>query len=280
MPSSSSTAMPLLSVQSLGKSYIVPGSIRGQNTWAAQDVSFEVVRGETLGIVGESGSGKSTVGRMIAGLIEPTAGQVLLDGVGVHSRGLGSRHGVWRRLQMIFQDPYSSLNPRMTVAEALMEPLRNFGIARGPEAKAKAAKVLDLCGLSARSMDLYPAEFSGGQRQRIGIARALVVEPEIIVADEPVSALDVSVQAQIVNLLADLQAELKLTYLFIGHDLAVVRHIADRVAVMKSGRIVELADTDQLYDAPRHAYTRTLLSSSPIPDPLKARAQLQMYRSD
>ena len=243
-------------------------------SWAARDISFDVKRGETLGIVGESGSGKSTVARMIAGLIEPSTGQVLLDGVSVHSRSLSGRHIVWRRLQMIFQDPYSSLNPRMTVGEALVEPLRNFGVAKGPEARAKAAKALDACGLSARSLELYPAEFSGGQRQRIGIARALVVEPEIIVADEPVSALDVSVQAQIVNLLVDLQAEFKLTYLFIGHDLAVVRHIADRVAVMKDGRIVELEDTDALYETPQQDYTRMLLASSPIPDPRRARAQL------
>jgi ABC-type oligopeptide transport system ATPase subunit len=262
------TGSSLLRVESLCKEY----SARAAR--AVDGVSFEVRRGETLAIVGESGSGKSTLGRMIASLLQPTSGTVLLDDIDVHAGGRAQQWRVWRRLQMIFQDPYSSLNPRMTVRESLLEPLRNFGIARGAEAEAIAGKMLDACGLAARSLDLYPREFSGGQRQRIGIARALVVKPELIVADEPVSALDVSVQAQVVNLLLDLQAEFGLTYVFIAHDLAVVRQVADRVGVMHQGRMVELGAGEQLFSSPQHAYTRTLLASSPIPDPARARRQL------
>lgn len=242
---------------------------------AVDDVSLDVRRGETLGIVGESGSGKSTLGRMIAGLLSPTRGRVLLDGDDVHGGEGRRRRGIWRRLQMVFQDPYSSLNPRMTVRETLLEPMRNFGIARGDAAEARARQLLDACGLPARSLDLFPREFSGGQRQRIGIARALAVRPELIVADEPVSALDVSVQAQVINLMMDLQAEFRLTYVFIAHDLAVVRQIADRVGVMHQGRMVELADSERLFSAPAHDYTRLLLASSPIPDPVRARRQLE-----
>jgi ABC-type oligopeptide transport system ATPase subunit len=273
---STEVAVPerLIEVKGLGKRYPVRNAFRSASIWAAQDVSFDLFRGETLGIVGESGSGKTTVGRMIAGLLDPSEGEVLLGGRAVHAGGHGPRRAVWRRLQMIFQDPYSSLNPKMTVEETLVEPLRNFGIARGVEAREKAARMLDACGLPARSLERYPAEFSGGQRQRIGIARALVIDPEIVVADEPVSALDVSVQAQIINLLVDLQREFKLTYLFIGHDLAVVKHIADRVAVMKGGRVLELGETDSLFANPREEYTRQLLASSPVPDPLIARRQL------
>jgi peptide/nickel transport system ATP-binding protein len=263
----------LVTVDAVSKEFPVRGGLFGKRMLkAVDDVSFSIAKAETLGLVGESGSGKSTLGRIMVNLLPPTSGSIRLEERETTHLRRRDRRAFWRRVQMVFQDPYSSLNPKMTVRDTLAEPLRNFGIARGAEADRLIAKVLDDCGLGARAMDLYPREFSGGQRQRIGIARALILRPDLIVADEPVSALDVSIQAQIINLLQDLQAEYRLTYLFIAHDLAVVRHIANRVAVMYLGKIVELARADELYERPRHPYTQLLLRSIPIPDPaLEAR---------
>ena len=234
---------------------------------AVDGVSFEVRSGETLGLVGESGCGKSTLGRVIAQLQPATAGHVFFrdtDLVRLHGEKLRRMR---QQMQMIFQDPYASLNPRMTVGDIIGEPLQNFGIARGKERERRINEVMRTCGLNPNFIRRYPHEFSGGQRQRIGIARALVLNPTFIVADEPISALDVSIQAQIVNLLEDLQDRFKLTYLFIAHDLSVVRHLSDRVAVMYLGKIVEIADSKEIYLNPLHPYTKALLSSIPIPDP-------------
>jgi oligopeptide/dipeptide ABC transporter ATP-binding protein len=266
--SATTTDAPLVRVEGVSKHFPVRGSLFQKRVLKAVDnVSFAIAKGETLGLVGESGSGKSTLGRVVVNLLPATAGSIRVSEREVSGlRGM-DRRALWRQAQMVFQDPYSSLNPKMTIRDTLAEPLRNFGIARGAEADRLVLKVLEDCGLSSRAMDLYPREFSGGQRQRIGIARALILRPEFIVADEPVSALDVSIQAQIINLLQDLQQEYGLTYLFIAHDLAVVRHIASRVAVMYLGRIVELAESDALYERPLHPYTQLLLRSIPIPDP-------------
>jgi oligopeptide/dipeptide ABC transporter ATP-binding protein len=254
----------LLEVRDLVKHFqIGRGLVR-----AVDGVSFSIERGETLGLVGESGCGKTTTGRCILQLERPTAGQVLFEGRDLLKASPAEMRAVRRKMQVIFQDPYSSLNPRMTVGQIIAEPLAVHGIVTG--AAARAARVRDLLqrvGLNPRHAARYPHEMSGGQRQRVGIARALAMEPSLIVCDEPVSALDVSIQAQIINLLEDLQSEFGLTYLFIAHDLAVVRHISDRVAVMYLGKIAELADRKTLYDNPRHPYTRALLSAVPIPDP-------------
>ena len=255
---------PLVSVRSVSKHF--------PKTRAVDGVSFDIMPGETLGLVGESGSGKSTLGRVVIGLLRATEGETIVDGQNVAALRGRARRALWRHAQMVFQDPYSSLNPRMTVRDALAEPLRNFGIARGAEADALIRKTLEACGLPANAATRYPREFSGGQRQRIGIARALIVRPNFIVADEPVSALDVSIQAQIINLLQDLKAEFGLTYLFIAHDLAVIRHVSDRVAVMYRGKLVETAPAATLYATPRHPYTQLLLRSVPVPDP-KAEAE-------
>jgi oligopeptide/dipeptide ABC transporter ATP-binding protein len=261
-------AAPLVRVEKVSKHFPLRGGLFRKETLKAVDsVSFSIAKGETLGLVGESGSGKSTLGRVIVNLLPATSGSIRVADREVSGLRGTERRALWRQAQMVFQDPYSSLNPKMTVRDALVEPLRNFGIARGAEADRLALKVLESCGLSNRAMELYPREFSGGQRQRIGIARALILRPDFIVADEPVSALDVSIQAQIINLLLDLQREYSLTYLFIAHDLAVVRHIANRVAVMYLGRIVELARSDALYERALHPYTQLLLRSIPIPDP-------------
>lgn len=234
---------------------------------AVDDVTFEMAAGETLGLVGESGCGKSTLGRVLVRLIEPTRGYLQFQGVNVTRLSGRALHSYRRQVQMIFQDPFASLNPRMSVREIIGEPLRNFGIASSAEADRMISATLEVCGLSSSAGGRYPHEFSGGQRQRIGIARALVVRPTFIVCDEPVSALDVSIQAQITNLLVDLRQQFNLTYLFIAHDLAVVRYISSRVAVMYLGRLVELAPTERIYRAPAHPYTRVLLSSVPLPDP-------------
>ena len=235
---------------------------------AVNEVSFSIRRGETLGLVGESGCGKSTLGRCILRLEEATAGEILFDGQDVRSLNTQELRKLRRRMQVIFQNPHASLNPRMTVEEILGEPLQIHGLCQGRgERLQRIHKLLDQVGIRREAVSRYPHEFSGGQRQRICIARALAVEPEFIVCDEPVSALDVSIQAQIVNLMQDLQKELGLTYLFIAHDLKVVEHLSNRVAVMYLGRIVEIAEAEELYQNPKHPYTRALLSAIPIPDP-------------
>jgi oligopeptide transport system ATP-binding protein len=234
---------------------------------AVDDVSLTIGRGETLGLVGESGCGKTTVGRAIVQLYRPTAGQVLFEGQDLARLRGGELRQRRRHLQMIFQDPYASLNPRMSVADIVAEPFDAYGVVRGRERRERVQELLALVGLSPSYVDRYAHEFSGGQRQRIGIARALALRPSLVVCDEPISALDVSIRAQIVNLLEDLQARFGLTYLFIAHDLSVVRHISQRVAVMYLGKIVEVADRATLYEAPLHPYTKALLSAVPVPDP-------------
>jgi oligopeptide transport system ATP-binding protein len=262
----------LLEVRDL-RVYFDVGSGRDRGTVKAVDgVSFDLRRGETLGLVGESGCGKSTLGRALLQLVPPTAGSVRLNLAqqSVDLATLSQRQmRPWRRhLQMIFQDPYASLNPRMTVADIIAEPIRVHGLREGRDAvEARVRELMDVCGLNPRFLRRYPHEFSGGQRQRIGIARALACEPSLLVADEPISALDVSIQAQILNLLADLQKELGLTMLFIAHDLAAVRHISDRIAVMYLGRVAEVAPARALYEKPTHPYTQALLSAVPVPDP-------------
>ena len=260
---------PLLTVKDLQVYFpILTGVLRRRSGWirAVDGVSFHIDRGETLGLVGESGSGKTTIGRTIVRITQPLGGSIDLGGsdlLALKGEDLRRRR---RHFQMVFQDPYSSLDPRQTVREILAEPLRVHNLASGKARDARVAELLDLVGLDTSFAERYPHEFSGGQRQRIGIARALAVEPELIVCDEPISALDVSIQAQVINLLERLQTDLGLTYLFIAHDLAVVRHIADRVAVMYLGKIVEVAPSDVLYQQPLHPYTVALLSAVPVPD--------------
>jgi oligopeptide transport system ATP-binding protein len=235
---------------------------------AVDGVTFDVCHGETLGLVGESGCGKSTTGRAILQLYKPTAGQVFFEDQELTALKGEKLRRMRRQMQMIFQDPYASLNPRMTVGDIIGEPLLVHNIAKGKERRERVQELLKVVGLNPYFVNRYPHEFSGGQRQRIGVARALAVQPDFIICDEPISALDVSIQAQIINLLEDLQAEFELTYLFIAHDLSVVRHISDRVAVMYLGKIVELTDRAELYDNPLHPYTQALLSAVPIPDPV------------
>ena len=261
----------LLEVQNLTKHFPVGGGMFGQRRGvvrAVDDISFAIRRGETLGLVGESGCGKTTTGRCILMLERPTSGRILFEGRDLTTLDQTALRPVRRKIQVIFQDPYSSLNPRMTVGQIIAEPLAVHGIV--PDRTARGTRVRDLLthvGLLAQHAHRYPHELSGGQRQRVGIARALAMEPTLIICDEPVSALDVSIQAQIINLLEDLQAEFGLTYLFIAHDLSVVRHISDRVAVMYLGRIAEITERKALYDDPLHPYTKALLAAVPIPDP-------------
>ncbi|MCH7323259.1 dipeptide ABC transporter ATP-binding protein [Solibacillus sp. MA9] len=241
---------------------------------AVDDVSFELFEGETLGIVGESGCGKSTTGRAIMRLHEPTAGSITFDDVELTALNKEAMRKARRDIQMVFQDPYASLNPRHTIEKILEEPLIVHGIGNAQERKKKVHEYLEIVGLSAYHAKRYPHQFSGGQRQRIGIARALMTNPKLIIADEPVSALDVSIQAQVLNLMQKLQDDLQLTYIFIAHDLGVVRHISDRVGVMYLGKMVELAESESLYNEPLHPYSQALLSAVPIPDPQYEREQL------
>jgi oligopeptide transport system ATP-binding protein len=262
----------LLQVRQLVKHFVVGGGLFGGTPGlvrAVDDVSFAIRRGETLGLVGESGCGKTTTGRCILQLERPTSGQVIFEGRDLTGLDQVALRPVRRRMQVIFQDPYSSLNPRMTVGQILAEPIAVHGlITSAARRRERVRDLLGRVGLLPQHADRYPHQLSGGQRQRVGIARALAVEPSLIICDEPVSALDVSIQAQIINLLEDLQSELHLTYLFIAHDLAVVRHISDRVVVMYLGKIVEIADRRELYENPLHPYTQALLAAVPIPDPV------------
>ncbi len=234
---------------------------------AVDGVSFDIYKGETLGLVGETGSGKTTVGRTMIRLYEPTEGKVTMDGVDLFSLKSKDLSQIRRRIATIFQDPYASLNPRMTIGSIIAEPLEIHKIARGREKEERVNELLRMVGLGTYCVNRYPFEFSGGQRQRIGIARALAINPDLIVCDEPISSLDVSIQAQVVNLLEKLQKQLGLTYLFIAHDLSMVRHISDRMAVMYLGKIMELADRDEIYQRPVHPYTQALMSAVPVPDP-------------
>ncbi|MDA0746052.1 MAG: dipeptide ABC transporter ATP-binding protein [bacterium] len=263
-------AQPLLEVRNLKKHFPITRGIFSQTVGqvrAVDGISLTINEGETLGLVGESGCGKTTAGRTILRLIEATAGEVRFRGTDVLGLDAGDLRAMRRHMQIIFQDPYSSLNPRMTVGGMLTEALKIHKLASGEKLKNRVSELMDIVGLRPEYTRRYPHEFSGGQRQRIGIARALAVNPDFIVADEPVSALDVSIQAQIINLLQDLQSQLGLTYLFVAHDLSVVRHISNRVAVMYLGKIVEIADSQTLYNNPQHPYTKALLSAVPVPDP-------------
>lgn len=273
MVKSDSVEQPILQVDQLSMHFPVTSGVIFRSTVghvkAVDNVSFSIASGETLGLVGESGSGKTTLGRCILQLHKPTTGHVIFDGQRLNDLPDNKMRAVRREMQVIFQDPYSSLNPRMTCGDIIGEPLIVHKMAHSKsEYRDRVAELLSIVGMNPYMADRYPHEFSGGQRQRIGIARALAVNPKFIVCDEPVSALDVSIQAQVINLLGELQEQFSLTYLFIAHDLSVVHHISDRVAVMYLGHIVEIADRDELYENPLHPYTRALLSAVPIPDPV------------
>lgn len=270
----------LIEVKNLKKYFPIKNGFLNKNVSSVKAVDgldFTIYKGETLGLVGESGCGKSTTGRTILQLLEPTEGEVIYEGKNLVEMKKKDLRKARRDLQMVFQDPYASLDPRLTVRSIISEPLEIHGLYSNGERKKKVDELLDVVGLSSFHANRYAHEFSGGQRQRIGIARALALNPKLIVADEPVSALDVSIQSQVINLLQDLQEQFQLTYLFIAHDLSVVKHISDRIGVMYLGRIVELADKKQLFDSPKHPYTKALLSAIPVPNPLikKERIVLQ-----
>jgi peptide/nickel transport system ATP-binding protein len=268
---------PLLEVNGLKKHFPIRRGLLGRvsgHVYAVDGISFTIGEGETLGLVGESGCGKSTAAKSIMKLIEPTAGEIKLRGARIDQLRPSAMRPYRRELQFVFQDPYSSLNPRLSVGAIVGEPLANYRIAAGGELKDRVIAILAKVGLRADAMERYPHEFSGGQRQRIGIARALAINPRLIICDEPVSALDVSVQAQVINLLKDLQKEFRLSYLFVAHDLAVVENISHRIAVMYLGKIVELTDRQSLFSAPLHPYTEALLSAVPLPDPTAPRRRI------
>jgi oligopeptide transport system ATP-binding protein len=277
------SAESLLEVTDLVKHFPVKQGILFDRTVdqvrAVDGVSFSVPRGQTLGLVGESGSGKSTACRAVLQLITPTSGSVRFDGQEIAGLGRRRMRPLRREMQMIFQDPYASLNPRKRIGQIVGDPLRRQGIASGTELRNRVMELLERVGLSSEHYNRFPHEFSGGQRQRIGIARALAPKPKLVIADEPVSALDVSIQAQIVNLLDDLQDEFGLTYLFVAHDIGVVRHISDRIAVMHHGKIVEQGSADQVCESPIDPYTKELLSAVPVPDPRESRARRQRAAS-
>jgi peptide/nickel transport system ATP-binding protein/oligopeptide transport system ATP-binding protein len=272
-----------LEVKDLVKHFPVHGGVlqrRKGVVKAVDGVSFSIRRAETLGLVGESGCGKTTVSRMVLKLLEPTAGRILLGGVDITDLSPADMWQHRRHVQIVFQDPYSSLNPRLSAGTIVGEPLENFGIATGRERDDRVADLFARVGLRPESTSRYAHEFSGGQRQRLGIAKALAVNPDVIVADEPVSALDVSVRAQVLNLMMDLQEEFKLAYLFVSHDLAVVRHVSHRVAIMYLGRIVELAHKNALFSTPLHPYTEALLAAAPVPDPARRKAKRVILHGD
>ncbi len=262
---------PLVQVRNLKKYFPISEGLIFQrhvnDVKAVDDVSFDVYNGETLGLVGETGCGKTTVGRTLLRLYDPTDGQIIFDNVDLATLQEGALRRIRRRMQMIFQDPYASLNPRMTVGSIIAAPLEVHDRARGKKKQDRVQELLKMVGLNPDFVNRYPHEFSGGQRQRIGIARALALNPDLIICDEPISSLDVSIQAQVVNLLEELQNKLGLTYIFIAHDLSMVRHISDRMAVMYLGKIVELADRNEIYLRPLHPYTQALMSAVPVPDP-------------
>ncbi len=279
---SAADATPLVEVRDLVKHFPVRGGVLQRTigqVQAVDGVTFDIRRGETLGLVGESGCGKTTVGRLVLRLIEPTAGTVRFDGVDLTALKGAALKPYRRRMQIIFQDPYASLDPRAPVGDSIGEGLRIHALGTPAERRAKVTRMMDMVGLQAYHARRYPHEFSGGQRQRIGIARALVLEPDLVVCDEPVSALDVSIQAQVLNLLKSLQRELGLTYVFVAHNMGVVEHISDRVAVMYLGRVVELADRRDLFRKPEHPYSSALMSAIPIPDP-EARRQRVILTGD
>ncbi|MNW51514.1 Oligopeptide transport ATP-binding protein OppF [compost metagenome] len=275
---------PLLSVENLKKYYPIRSGLASKavgEVKAVDDVSFSIYPGETLGLVGESGSGKSTIGKTIVGLEQPTEGRILFDGKDISKLSYKEMKGLRSELQIVFQDPYSSLNPRKRIADLLAEPLKVHRVVPVKDIPGEVDRLLELVGLPRNSRNRYPHEFSGGQRQRIGIARALSLKPRLIICDEPVSALDVSIQAQILNLLKDLQKELNLTYLFIAHGLGAVKYVSDRIAVMHQGKIVEIGSKSEIFHEPKHPYTKALLDASPIADPrLRNKKRLTLSQAD